>query len=109
MKIDLLTHLKEGLQGNRYAFSYLIGLASFLSMWHSRVTHRFSARAFVVFIALCVLSLICGRLFNRLTAFSSKASHSLSIQFLCGYLLLNTLLFLLSLFTPFSIPLMCSF
>ena len=103
MKIDLLTHLKEGLQGNRYAFSYLIGLASFLSMWHSRVTHRFSARAFVVFIALCGLSLIYGRLFNKLTSFSSKASHSFSIQFLCGYLLLNTLLFLLSLFTPFSI------
>ena len=83
--------------------AYLIATALFLSMWHSRVTHRFSLRAFVVFVVLCGLSLIYGRLFIKLIPFSFKTKGAFSIQFLCGYLVLNTLLFLLSLLTPFGI------
>jgi hypothetical protein len=98
-----LTWLKERLQGSKWFFSYLLAAALFLSMWHSRVIHRFSLRAFAVFLVLCGLSLIYGRLFIKVTSFSFKAIHGFSIQFLCGYLLLNTLLFLLVLFTPFGI------
>lgn len=83
--------------------AYLITTAVFLSMWHSRVTHRFSLRAFAVFVVLCGLSLIYGRLFMKLIPFSLKTNGAFSIQFLCGYLVLNTLLFLLSFFTPFGI------
>ncbi len=98
-----LTLLRERLPGSKWFFSYLLSAALFLSVWHSRVIHRFSLRAFAVFLVLCGLSLIYGRLFIKLTSFSFKATHGLSIQFLCGYLLLNTLLFLLALFTPFGL------
>jgi hypothetical protein len=100
-----LTWLKEHLQASKWFFSYLLAAALFLSMWHSRVIHRFSLRAFAVFVVLCGLSLIYGRLFIKVTSFSFKATHGFSIQFLCGYLALNTLLFLLVLLTPFGIAL----
>src|SRR5580765_8854789 len=91
-----VTEFKQRLQRNKYFVLYLIAAALFLTIWHSRVTHRVSARAFVVFLALCVLSLIYGRLFIKLTSF--RATRGFSIQFLSGYLVLSTLLFLLSLF-----------
>src|SRR6266480_4823874 len=98
-----LTLLRERLPGSKWFFSYLLSAALFLSVWHSRVIHRFSLRAFAVFLVLCGLSLIYGRIFIKFTSFSFKATHGLAIQFLCGYLLLNTLLFLLVLSTPFGI------
>jgi hypothetical protein len=58
-------------------------------------------QAFAIFLVFSGLSLIYGRIFIRFTSFSFKATHGLSIQFLCGYLLLNTVLFLLVLSTPF--------
>jgi len=103
MKLGSLTQFEERFQVGGYFSLYLITVALFLSMWHSRVTHRFSLWAFAVFAALCGLSLIYGRFFIKLTSFSFKATHGFSIQFLCGYLVLNTLLFLLSLFTPFAV------
>src|SRR5437868_7304770 len=103
MKIGFLTRLKERFQVGRYFLLYLVAAALFLTMWHLRVTHRFSLRAFVVFAALCALSLIYGRLFIRLTSFFFKTNGGFSIQFLCGYLVLSTLLLLLSLFTPLGI------
>jgi hypothetical protein len=57
----------------------------------------------MVYLVLIGLSLIYGRLFMKLAPLSFKASYGLSIQFLFGYLLLNTLLFLLFLFTPLGI------
>src|SRR4029453_5891340 len=103
MKLGSLTQFEERVQVGRYFSLYLVTVALFLSMWHSRVTHQFSLRAFAVFVALCGLFLIYGRLFIKLTSFSFKTTHGFSIQFFCGYLALNTLLFLLSLFTPFGI------
>jgi hypothetical protein len=103
MKIGFLSYFKERFQAGRYVFLYLVAAALFLTVWHWQVTHRFSMRAFAAFVILCALSLIYGRLFIKLTPFSFRASDGLSIRFLCGYLLLNTLLFLLSLFTPFGI------
>jgi len=98
-----LFQLKVALRGGKYFISYLFAAALFLSVWHSRTTHRFSLRALTVFVALCGLSLIYGRFFIKLTSLSFKASSSLSLQFVCGYLVLNTILFLLSLSTPFAI------
>lgn len=98
-----LYQLKVALRGSKYFILYLFTAALFLSVWHSRATHRFSLGALVVFVALCVLSLIYGRFFIKLTSLSFKASSSLSLQFVCGYLVINTILFLLSLFTPFAI------
>jgi hypothetical protein len=46
--------------------------------------------------------LLYGRLFIKLSSLSFKATGSLSLQFVCGYFLINTLLFLLALFTPFG-------
>ena len=98
-----LFQLKVALRGGKYFISYLFAAALFLSVWYSRTTHRFSLRALTVFVALCGLSLIYGRFFIKLTSLSFKASSSLSLQFVCGYLILNTILFLLSLSTPFAI------
>ena len=41
--------------------------------------------------------------FIKVTALSFKAAHTFSLQFVVGYLVINTLLFLLSLFTPLGI------
>src|SRR6266487_4525853 len=91
------------LQDSKYFFCYLIAAALCLSVWHSRVTHHFSVPVFAVFLVFSGVSLIYGRIFIKFTSFSFKATHGLAIQFLCGYLLLNTLLFLLVLSTPFGI------
>src|SRR5207237_7385928 len=80
-----------------------VAAALFLTMWHWQVTHRFSMRAFAVFVVLCALSLIYGRLFIKLIPPSFNTNSGFSMQFLCGYLVLSTLLLLLSLFTPFGI------
>lgn len=103
LMVRFLTQLQERVRRNRHFISYLLAAALFLSVWHSRATHRFSPRAFAVFVALCAFSLIYGRFFIKLTALSFKATHGFSVQFVCGYLALNTLLFLLSIFTPFGI------
>jgi hypothetical protein len=99
---NVLWVVRRKLQDSKYFFCYLIATALFLSVWHSRVIHHFSVWAFAVFVVFCGLSLIYGRLFIKFTSLSFKATHGLSIQFLCGYLLLNTLLFLLVLSTPFG-------
>lgn len=102
-KSHCFSDLKERLQGNKYFVPYLIVTALFLSMWHSRVTHRFSLRAFAVFAIFCALCLIYGRVFIKLTPLSFKSCASFPIQFLFGYLLLNSLLFLLLVFTRLGI------
>src|SRR4030095_9298487 len=103
LMVRSLFQLKVALWGSKYFISYLFTAALFLSVWHSATTHRFSLRALTVFAALCGLSLFYGRFFIKLTSLSFKASSSLSLQFVCGYLMLNTILFLLSLSTPFAI------
>ena len=95
--------VKERVKGRAYTFLYLLVIVLFLWIWHSTVTHRFSLKAFTVFIVLCWLSLVYGRLFLKLAYLSFKNRGGLPIQFLCGYLVLNTILFALSLTTPFTI------
>src|SRR5215468_1513789 len=85
------------------ACAYVLLVTFFLSIWQLRVTGRLSVTALVVFALLAVLSLAYGRLLTRLTVPSSHAARDLTVQFLSGYLLLNTLLALLSLVFPFGI------
>jgi hypothetical protein len=75
----------------------------FLSIWCLRVTGRLSVTVLAVFTLLGVLSLVYGRLLTRLTVPSLHDGGNLTVQFLSGYLLLNTLLALLSLGFPFGI------
>jgi len=83
--------------------AYIMATAVFLSIWHSRASHRFSARAFAVFLGLCALSLIYGRFFINHTAVSFKSRCGMSLELLCGYLVVNTAVFLLCVLTPFGV------
>src|SRR5215471_836742 len=85
------------------ACAYVSLVTFFLSIWQLRVTGRLSVTAVVTFALLAILSLAYGRLLTRLTLPSSHAARYLTVQFLSGYLLLNTLLALLSLVFPFGI------
>src|SRR6266699_4455712 len=67
LMVRFLTQLQERVRHSRYFISYLLAAALVLSVWHSRATHRFSLRAFLVFLALCGLSLIYGRFFIKRT------------------------------------------
>jgi hypothetical protein len=75
----------------------------FLWIWHSHSTHTLSLKAFAVFLILCSLCLVYGRFFTRLTNLSFKTSDDFLLQFLSGYFVLNTILFVLSFATPFPI------
>ena len=74
---NVLWVLRRRLQDSKYLFCYVIVAALFLSVWHSRVIHYFSVRAFAVFVVLCGLSLTYGRVFIKFTSFSFKATHGL--------------------------------
>src|SRR5215472_38888 len=84
------------------ACAYVSLVTFFLSIWQLRVTGRLSVAAVVIFTLLSILSLAYGRLLTRLTLPSSHAARYLTVQFLSGYLFLNTLLALLSLVFPFG-------
>ena len=75
----------------------------FLSMWHRRVIGHLSPSALTTFTLLAALSLVYGRLLTRRTWLSFRDSRCLTLEFLSGYLLLNTLLLVLSLAFPFGI------
>jgi hypothetical protein len=92
-------HLKECL----HTLSYLLAAALFPSLWHAQVTHSFALKAFAVYVFLSAILLIHGRLFLRLASFAFKINTGLSLQFLCGYFLFNTLGFVLAIATPFSL------
>jgi hypothetical protein len=83
--------------------AYVLLLALFLSIWQLRVTGRLSVTALAVFAMLGVLSLVYGRVVTRLAFQATYDARNLTVQFLAGYLLLNTLLALLSLVFPFAV------
>lgn len=100
-----LALLRKESKSNAYLLcdvAYVMTTAVFLSIWHSRATHRFSFRAFSIFLALCCLSLIYGRFFIKRTSLSFKVAHNLSLELFCGYLVLSIVLCLLF-FTPIGI------
>jgi len=72
--------------------AYVLLLTLFLSIWQLRVTGRLSVTALAVFAMLGVLSLVYGRMVTRLAFQAPYDARNLTMQFLTGYLLLNTLL-----------------
>src|SRR5262245_2722712 len=84
------------------ACAYVLLVTFFLSVWQLRVTGQLSVTALVIFTLLAILSLAYGRLLTRFTLLSRHAARDLTVQFLSGYLLLNTLLALVSIVFPFG-------
>lgn len=68
-----------------------------------RVSHHCSLKSLAVFAGMCGGLFAYGRLFLRVAPAPFKAAGGPVIQFLCGYLVFNTLLFLLLLAAPFGI------
>jgi hypothetical protein len=75
----------------------------FLSIWHAKVTGRLSPGTLAVFGLIFGSSFVWGRLFTKLAPLSLTHGCSLTLQFLCGFLVLNTLLFALSLVSPLGV------
>src|SRR5262249_44820276 len=84
------------------ACAYVSLVTILLSIWPLLVTGRLSATAAVIFTLLSFVSFALGRLFTLLTLPSSHHARYLTVEFLSGYLVLNTLLALLSLVFPFG-------
>lgn len=78
-------------------------LLLFVSLWHARVTGGLSLAALAAFALICGGSIAWGRLFTGLAPLSFAHGCSLTVQFLCGFLVLNALLFALSLASPLGI------
>src|SRR5262245_49325676 len=77
--------------------AYISMLVAFLSAWHWKTTGNLSESAVVTFVALSSTTLIYGRFVLRLSPLSPKLTDTLTLQFLFGFLLFNTALFILSL------------
>ncbi len=77
-------------------------LVAFLALWHTRTSGHLPWTALATFVLYVTACLAFGRIFLAATAQLFKSSAGLSWQFLCGFLLFNTLLFILSLISPFG-------
>lgn len=75
----------------------------FAALWHARVTGGLSLAALAVFTLICGGSMAWGRLFTAFAPLSFAHGCSLTLQFLCGFLVLNALLFALSLASPLGV------
>lgn len=80
----------------------VVMMVTFLSLWHVRTTGHLSSTAFASFVLFVFVCLAYGHAFLVATADLVKNRAGLSFQFLCGFFLFNTLLFVLSLVSPFG-------
>jgi hypothetical protein len=87
------------------ASTFLYWAIPVLFLWACNwsVTLKPAAKPLGVFALLCALILAYGRLFILVAPASFRERAGLSIQFLCGYLVLNSFLFALTVATPFGI------
>jgi hypothetical protein len=76
---------------------YVTLLIAFLSTWHWKTTGYLSASTVATFAAFSSTTLIYGSVVLRLSPLSPKLAGGLTLQFLLGFLLFNTALFVLSL------------
>lgn len=81
------------------AFS-VSSIVGFLLLWHARVTGQLSWTVLATFVLFVYVCLAYGRAFLYATADLVKNTAGLTFQFLCGFILFNTLLFVLSLVSP---------
>lgn len=86
-----------------YAACYGGLVVFFLSLWHWRVLHALSPRAVAAYGLLTAVSFAYGRFFLRRTALAQAGHSSLTHEFLCGYLLFSTLLFVLDFTSPLGL------
>ena len=79
--------------------AFVISIALFLAYWHTLATGAFSLVALGLSVAIVAAALLLGGLSLRFAAPDLQA-RGWAFQFLLGYLLLSTLLFVLSLVSP---------
>lgn len=89
----------------RYAkYLAVAALVSFFSFWQARVSGHLSLPAFATFMLFVLLCLAYGDAFLAATAGLARNRGGMPFQFLCGYFLFNTLLFIAALISPFGMP-----
>lgn len=86
----------------RIKFLAVALIVTFLSLWHVRVTGYLSWTALASFVLFVFVCLAYGHAFLVATADLMKNRAGLTFQFLCGFFLFNTLLFVLSLVSSFG-------
>lgn len=88
---------------NAFVLLHSATLVCFFSAWHWSVTGGASFNALAIFTLVVGLSFAFGRSLLQFVPLPARCRDSLNLRFLAGYLLLNTLLFALSLASPFSV------
>ena len=88
---------KEQIQRYIPAGLFVSVLVAFLSTWHWKVTGHLSGSAIAVFAAFSSSSLIYGGFVLRFSPLPAELAVRLTQQFLFGFLLFNTCLFVLTL------------
>lgn len=78
-------------------------MALFVSHWHARVTSQFSAMALVSFLLIALVAQLYGSFFLALAKLKLERAAVLPLQFVCGYFVLSTLLFIASLVSPLGV------
>jgi hypothetical protein len=82
---------------------YVTILVTFLSAWHWKTTGHLSISTVAIFAAFSLTAIIYGALVLRLSPLPAKLAGALTLQFLFGFLLFNTALFVLSLALPWGV------
>jgi len=77
-------------------------MVAFLSFWQVRVTGHLSWSAFAALLLFVCVCLAYGQAFLAATASLVRNKAGLPFQFLSGFFIFNTLLFLVSLLSPFG-------
>lgn len=77
-------------------------IVMFLSLWHIRVTGHLSWLAFGTLVAFVLVCLAYGNAFAAATARLARNEAGIPFQFLSGFLVFNTLLFFVSLVSPYG-------
>src|SRR5712691_7020024 len=93
----------ERLRQHIPAALYVTALVAFLCIWHWKTTSHLSVSAVATFATFSSMALIFGDFFLRLSPLSPRLAGAITVQFLFGFFLLNTCLFVLSLATELGI------
>ena len=85
------------------AVVYVTILVILLSTWHWKTTGHLSVSTVATFLAFSSAALIYGGVLIKLSPLPTEVAGALTVQFLFGFLLFNTALFVLSLAFPWSV------
>lgn len=78
----------------------LVSIVGFLLLWHARVNGQLSWTALASLTVFVVVCLAYGRAFLSVSVGLVKNPAGLVFQFLCGFIIFNTLLFIVALVSP---------